>query len=117
MFTGWLCLGPDTGYTGKTALFSELAGINNWIIIYVNIVTDLGELGKRVFGKNGGSVEFFYFIVEFRGRRGEEKNKAAEGDSATLFWRIDLGVKLFLNLYNILYWTLVLNQSSIGISF
>jgi len=53
-------LGPDTGYTGKAALFSELAGINNWIIIYVNIVTDLGELGKGVFGKKWGDCPILY---------------------------------------------------------
>ncbi|MBT9778822.1 hypothetical protein GPL15_20290 [Clostridium sp. MCC353] len=36
---------PDTGYTGKTALFPELADINNYgIIIYVSILTD-----RRVF--------------------------------------------------------------------
>ncbi|WP_146043748.1 hypothetical protein [Clostridium sp. chh4-2] len=63
-------MGPDTGYTGKTALFSELAGINNWIIIYVNIVTDLGELGKGVFGKNGGIAQFFIeFLERGRGRK------------------------------------------------
>ncbi len=41
------------------------------------------------------------FLLNFWSGGGEEKNKVAEGDSATLFWKIDLGVKLFLKLYNI----------------
>lgn len=34
---------PDTGYTDRTVLFSELADINNYgIIIYASMLTDIG---------------------------------------------------------------------------